>query len=92
MRNFIVQGADLGILGALISVQLLNLEIHIFDWEVKAIVKKDGDKFISEQTAKKADQKSTRTTREFFEDKVVQTMEVLGTDVVCVQTFTRKKA
>merc|ERR1712038_1610603 len=60
--------------------------------EVKAIVKRDGDKFISEQTAKKEGQKSTEVVREFFDDKVVQTMKVLGTDVVCTQVFTRRKA
>jgi len=63
--------------------------------EVKAIVKKDGDKFISIQTAKKEGQKSTEVIREFFEDKCVQTMKVKdneGKEVVCVQTFTRRAA
>ena len=59
--------------------------------EVTAIVRKEGDKFISEQTAKKEGQKSTKVTREFFEDKVVQTMEIVGTDTVCTQEFTKKK-
>ena len=58
--------------------------------EVEAIVKQEGNKFISEQTAKKEGQKSTRVTREFKDDEVIQTMEVLGTDVVCTQVFKRK--
>ena len=57
--------------------------------QVTTVVTRDGDKFISVQTAKKAGQKSTKTTREFFDDKVVQTMEVVGTDVVCKQVFKR---
>merc|ERR1739844_464663 len=35
--------------------------------EVKAIVKQEGDKFISTQTAKKEGQKSTEVIREFFD-------------------------
>jgi len=61
--------------------------------EVKAIVKKDGDKFISVQTAKKEGEKSTEVIREFFDDKCVQTMKVKGNDgaeVICTQVFTRK--
>merc|ERR1719378_1500931 len=57
---------------------------------VKAIVTKEGDKLITVQTAKKEGEKSTRSTREFFDDKCVVTIEITGTDVVCTQTFTRK--
>ena len=57
--------------------------------DVKAVVTQEGNKFISVQTAKKEDQKSTRVVREFNDNEVVQTMEVLGTDVVCVQKFKR---
>ena len=57
--------------------------------EVTAIVTKEGNKLISVQTAKKAGEKSTKTVREFLDQEVIQTMEVLGTDVVCVQKFKR---
>ncbi len=57
--------------------------------DVKAIVTQEGNKFISVQTAKKESQKSTRVVREFLDDQVIQTMEVLGTDVVCKQIFKR---
>jgi fatty acid-binding protein 3 len=57
--------------------------------DVKAVVTQEGNKFISVQTAKKEDQKSTRVVREFNDNEVIQTMEVLGTDVVCVQKFKR---
>ena len=42
-----------------------------------------------EQKAKKDGQKSTRVVREFNDDNVVQTMEILGTDIVCKQVFKR---
>lgn len=58
--------------------------------EVKAIVTREGNKFISMQTAKKEGQKSTKVTREFTPTGVTQTMEVIGTDVVCTQVFNRK--
>merc|ERR1712168_432300 len=58
--------------------------------EVSAIVTQEGDKFISVQTAKKAEQKSTKVTREFFDDKCVQTYEIVGSDLVCTQVFKRK--
>jgi hypothetical protein len=57
--------------------------------EVKAVVTQEGNKFVSIQTAKKPEQKSTKVVREFKETEVIQTMEVIGTDVVCVQTFKR---
>ena len=58
--------------------------------EVKAVVTQEGDKLITVQTAKKEGQKSTKMTREFFDDKCVVTIEITGTDVVCTQTFTRR--
>merc|ERR1712042_164811 len=58
--------------------------------EVKAVVTQEGDKLITVQTAKKEGEKSTKSTREFFDDKCVVTIEITGTDVVCTQTFTRK--
>eukprot|EP00095_Tigriopus_kingsejongensis_P006682 maker-scaffold25_size650667-snap-gene-0.20 protein:Tk06682 transcript:maker-scaffold25_size650667-snap-gene-0.20-mRNA-1 annotation:"cellular retinoic acid-binding protein 2" len=57
--------------------------------EVKAVVVQEGNSFISTQTAKKDGQKSTKSVREFKGDEVIQTMEVLGTDIVCTQTFKR---
>merc|ERR1711915_174024 len=58
--------------------------------EVTAKVTLDGNKFVSEQKAKKAGQKSTKTIREFNDDEVVQTMTVDGVDdLVCVQKFKR---
>merc|ERR1711976_518493 len=58
--------------------------------EVKALVTQEGNKFISVQTAKNEGQKSTKVVREFLDDKVIQIMEVTGTDVVCKQEFARK--
>merc|ERR1712227_564816 len=58
--------------------------------EVKAVVTQEGDKLITVQTAKKEGEKSTKSTREFFDDKCIVTIEIAGTDVVCTQTFTRK--
>ena len=58
--------------------------------EVKAVVTQEGDKLITVQTAKKEGEKSTKSTREFFDDKCIVTIEITGTDVVCTQTFTRK--
>ncbi len=57
--------------------------------EVKAVVTQDGNKFVSVQTAKKDGQKSTKTVREFLDDKVIQTMEIIDSDIKCVQEFKR---
>ena len=57
--------------------------------EVKAIVTKEGDSFISTQTAKKEGEKSTKITREFKGDEVIQTSQVIGSDLVCTQVFKR---
>ena len=55
--------------------------------EVSAIVTLEGNKFISEQTAKKSGQKSTKTVREFTGSECIVTMTIIGSDVVCVQKF-----
>ena len=55
--------------------------------EVSAMVTLEGNKFISEQTAKKAGQKSTKTVREFTGSECIVTMTIIGSDVVCVQKF-----
>ena len=55
--------------------------------EVSAIVTIDGNKFISEQTAKKSGQKSTKTIREFTGTECIVTMTIVGSDIVCVQKF-----
>lgn len=57
--------------------------------DVKAVVKMDGNKLVSVQTAKKDGEKSTKTVREFNGDEVVQTMEIVGGDISCVQKFKR---
>merc|ERR1712029_58509 len=58
--------------------------------EVTSLVELDGNKLITTQTAKKAGEKSTKSTREFFDDKCVYTIEILDSDIICTQTFTRK--
>ena len=60
-----------------------------FHGEAPAIVRQDGNKFVSKQTAKKEGQKSTEVIREFLDDKVIQTMKIVGSDLVCVQEFKR---
>jgi hypothetical protein len=57
--------------------------------EVDSIVTVDGNKFVCVQTAKKEGEKSTKSIRDFNDEGCVLTMEVTGTDVVCVQTFKR---
>merc|ERR1712055_1112758 len=58
--------------------------------EVTATVTVEDNKFICEQKAKKPDQKSTKSVREFNGDEVVYTMTVDGIDdLVCVQKFKR---
>jgi hypothetical protein len=48
-----------------------------------------GNKLISVQTAKKEGDKSTKVIREFNDDEVIQTMEIVGEDVACIQIFKR---
>eukprot|EP00088_Acartia_fossae_P048046 TRINITY_DN52293_c0_g1_i1.p1 TRINITY_DN52293_c0_g1~~TRINITY_DN52293_c0_g1_i1.p1 ORF type:complete len:138 (+),score=43.09 TRINITY_DN52293_c0_g1_i1:41-454(+) len=58
--------------------------------EVTAKVTLDGNKFITEQKAKKDGQKSTKSVREFNGDECVYTMTIDGIDdLVCVQKFKR---
>ena len=56
---------------------------------VDSTVTVDGNKFICVQTAKTEGQKSTKSIREFSDEGCTLTMEVTGTDVVCVQKFKR---
>merc|ERR1711982_281885 len=58
--------------------------------EVTSIVTQEGDKLICKQTAKKDSEASTISTREFFDDKCVLHIEIVGKGVSCTQTFTRK--
>merc|ERR1712180_175445 len=58
--------------------------------EVTSIVTQEGDKLICKQTAKKDSEASTVSTREFFDDKCVLHIEIVGKGVACTQTFTRK--
>jgi len=58
--------------------------------EVTSIVTQEGDKLICKQTAKKDSEASTISTREFFDDKCVLHIEIVGKGVACTQTFTRK--
>merc|ERR1712110_364770 len=51
--------------------------------EVTSLVELDGNKLITTQTG----EKSTKSTREFFDDKCVYTIEITDTDIVCTQTF-----
>ena len=55
--------------------------------EVSAMVTLEGNKFISEQTAKKSGQKSTKTVREFTGSECIVTMTIIGSDLVSVQKF-----
>merc|ERR1712061_293383 len=57
--------------------------------DVKAIVKMEDNKLVSIQTAKKDGEASTKAVREFNGDEVIQTMEIIGKDVTCVQKFKR---
>merc|ERR1712228_234056 len=59
--------------------------------DIRALVTKEGDELITVQTAKKEGEKSTKSTRKFFDDKCVLTIEIIGTDTVCTQTFTESK-
>ena len=57
--------------------------------DVKAVVKMEDNKLVSIQTAKKDGEASTKTVREFNGDEVIQTMEIIGKDITCVQKFKR---
>ena len=57
--------------------------------EVKSVVKMEGNKLVTVQTAKKDGEKSTKSVREFNGDELIQTMEIIGSDITCVQKFKR---
>merc|ERR1712066_465722 len=59
--------------------------------DVTAIVKYEGGKIVTVQTAKKTGQKSTRSVREMNgPDELIYTMTIEGNDsLVCVQKFKR---
>jgi len=50
-------------------------------------VPQDGNRLISIQTAVKEGVKSTKVVRDFSDERVVQTMEIIGTDVTCTQVI-----
>ena len=54
---------------------------------VKTKVTLNGDTFESIENATKGGQKTTQITREFKGDEVIQTAQVIGSDLVCVQVF-----
>ena len=56
---------------------------------VSSLVTVEENKFICIQTAKDENEKSTRTIRDFTEDECITTMEIIGTDITCVQKFKR---
>merc|ERR1712012_1413088 len=57
--------------------------------EVKSVVKMEGNKLVTVQTAKKDGEKSTKSVREFNGDELIYTMEIVGGDITCVQKFKR---
>lgn len=60
--------------------------------QVKSVVTQEGNKFICVQTAIKEDEKSTRSVREFNDEELVYTIEIIGEDVSCKQIFKRMPA
>merc|ERR1712024_2366 len=59
--------------------------------EVESVSTFENGKLVIKQTAKKAGQKSTTSVREIDGDCLKYTITVEGSDVVCVQTFSRMK-
>ena len=55
--------------------------------DVRCIVTQEGNKFISNQTAKKDGEKSTEVVREFIGDEMIQKSKVVGSFTVCTQIF-----
>lgn len=55
--------------------------------DVRCIVTQEGNKFISNQTAKKDGEKSTEVVREFIGDEMIQKSKVVGSNIVCTQKF-----
>ena len=64
---------------------VIDLALFYSGREVQAVVTKIDNKLISLQTG----EKSTKTVREFLDNEVIQTMQVLRTGVVCIQKFKR---
>merc|ERR1711944_56142 len=58
--------------------------------EVRAIVTKEGDTFISVQNAKKEGEKSTKITREFKDNECIQISQCIGSDLICKQVFKKQ--
>ena len=58
--------------------------------DVKAKVTKEGDSFVSIQNAKKEGEKSTKIVREFKNDEMIQTSQVIGSSLVCTQIFKKQ--
>ena len=56
----------------------------------KTTVQREGDKFICTQRAIDSQRQSTRFVQEFFEDKCVVTLEIIGSDITCQEVFMRK--
>jgi hypothetical protein len=57
--------------------------------DVRCIVTQEGNKFISNQTAKKDSEKSTEVVREFIGDEMIQKSKVVGSNIVCTQIFAK---
>ena len=57
--------------------------------EVSSIVTRDENNFICTRTAKKSDEKSTKMVLKFTEDGCLVTMEILGSDGVCMHKYQR---
>ena len=57
--------------------------------DVSSVASVEGNKLVLVQNAKKKNQQSTRSIREFTKEGLVLTMEVLGTGVTSIQKFKR---
>ena len=55
----------------------------------KTTVEREGDKFICTQRAVDSKEPSTKFVQEFFEDRCVVTLEIIGTDITCQEVFMR---
>ena len=57
--------------------------------DVSSVASVEGNKLVLVQNAKKKNQQSTRSIREFTKEGFVLTIEVLGTGVTSIQKFKR---
>merc|ERR1712106_254012 len=58
--------------------------------EVTTVVTFENSRFITVQTAKNKEEKSTKSTRKMVSpDEMIHTITVEGSDIVCVQNFKR---